>query len=153
MAFTIGSSAFSEGGTIPRKHTCDGPDLSPPLSWTGAPAGVRSFALICEDPDAPRGAWVHWVIFDLPASLTGLPEGVPAAAEPPVGGRQGKNDFGGMGYGGPCCPRGTTHRYFFRLYALDATLGLKAGATKADVLKAMEGRILAEAQLMGRYGR
>jgi Raf kinase inhibitor-like YbhB/YbcL family protein len=153
MSFELSSAAFQEGKTIPRKHTCDGPDLSPPLSWTAPPEGTRSLALICDDPDAPRGTWVHWVIFDLPADLGGLPEGISTEAEPPVGGRQGRTDFGRLGYGGPCPPRGPAHRYYFRLYALDAALGLPAGATKAQVLQAMAGRVVAEAGLMGRYGR
>jgi Raf kinase inhibitor-like YbhB/YbcL family protein len=152
MSFTLTSSAFDEGGAIPKKYTCDGADVSPPLSWAAPPGGTQSFALVSDDPDAPVGTWVHWVIFNLPAGLDGLPEGVPADAEPSLGGRQGKNDFGRLGYGGPCPPRGT-HRYYFKLYALDATLGLPAGATKAGLLEAMAGHVLAEAQLMGRYSR
>jgi hypothetical protein len=153
MAFTIESTAFAEGGSIPKKHTCDGQDVSPPLAWSGAPAGTKSFALICDDPDAPAGTWVHWVIYDLPASLSSLPEGVPRDRELKGGGRQGMSDFRRVGYGGPCPPPGKPHRYFFKLYALDAPPGLMPGVSKNDVLKSAEGHILGEAQLMGKYGR
>jgi Raf kinase inhibitor-like YbhB/YbcL family protein len=152
MALDLRSSAFSDGGRIPSKYTCDGKDTSPPLSWTGIPAGGKCLALTCDDPDAPRGLWVHWVVFDLPPSATGLPEGVPATPEISGGGRQGKNDFGKIGYGGPCPPSGT-HRYVFTLYALDSTLGLPAGATRQDLLAAMRNRALGEATLTGTYSR
>jgi Raf kinase inhibitor-like YbhB/YbcL family protein len=152
MALELRSSAFSDGGWIPSKYTCDGKDTSPPLSWTGIPAGGKSLALTCDDPDAPRGLWVHWVVVDLPPSATGLPEGVPATPEISGGGRQGKNDFGKIGYGGPCPPSGT-HRYVFTLYALDSTLGLPAGATRQDLLAAMRNRALGEATLTGTYSR
>ena len=152
MALELRSSAFSEGDRIPSKYTCDGKDTSPPLSWTGIPAGGKSLALTCDDPDAPRGLWVHWVAFDLPPSAAGLPEGVPATSEISGGGRQGKNDFGKIGYGGPCPPSGT-HRYVFTLYALDSTLGLPAGATRQDLLAAMRNRALGEATLTGTYSR
>jgi Raf kinase inhibitor-like YbhB/YbcL family protein len=147
MTIQLTSSAFKEGGNIPRRHTCDGEDLSPSLSWTGIPAGTHSLALIVDDPDAPRGDWVHWVLFDLLPDLDGLPEGVAGT------GTAGKNDFGRLGYGGPCPPRGSNHRYYFKLYALDQTLGLKPGATKVDVETAMTGHILAKGQVMGRYER
>ena len=153
MSFELSSDAFQEGKAILRKYTCDGLDLSPPLRWTAPPEATHSLALICDDPDAPRGTWVHWVIFDLPTDLGGLPEGIPTDAMPPVGGRQGRNDFGRLGYGGPCPPRGPAHRYYFKLYALDAALSLPAGVSKAQVLKAMKGHVLAEVQLMGRYSR
>ena len=152
MALELRSSAFSDGGRIPSKYTCDGKDTSPPLSWTGMPAGGKSLALTCDDPDAPRGLWVHWVVFDLPPSATGLPEGVPATPEISGGGRQGKNDFGKIGYGGPCPPSGT-HRYVFTLYALDSTLGIPAGAARQDLLAAMRNRALGEATLTGTYSR
>jgi Raf kinase inhibitor-like YbhB/YbcL family protein len=152
MALDLRSSAFSDGGRIPSKYTCDGKDTSPPLSWTGIPAAGKSLALTCDDPDAPRGLWVHWVVFDLPPSATGLPEGVPATLEISGGGRQGKNDFGKIGYGGPCPPSGT-HRYVFTLYALDSTLGLPAGAARQDLLAAMRNRALGEATLTGTYSR
>jgi hypothetical protein len=153
MSFQISTTAFSEGGTIPRKHTCDGPDLSPPLSWTGAPAAAKSFALIADDPDAPVGTWVHWVAFNVPAASRQLPEGVKKEDQLADGTLQGRNDFRKIGYGGPCPPPGSPHRYFFKLYALDTMLNLKAGATKQDVERAMPGHIVGETQLMGRYGR
>jgi len=154
MSLTLTTNAFSPGGTIPRKFTCDGPDVSPALKWTDPPAGTQSFALIADDPDAPAGTWVHWVVYDLPATARELPENVPKQEQVPSGGGvQGRNDFRKIGYGGPCPPPGPTHRYFFKLYALDTKLNLKPGATKAEVEKAMKGHALAEAQLMGKYGR
>jgi len=153
MALKVESPAFSPGGDIPRQHTCDGPDLSPPLRWSEPPAGTQSLALICDDPDAPAGTWVHWVLYRIPASARGLPEGVPKRETLADGSRQGRNDFGKVGYGGPCPPRGPKHRYFFKLYALDTVLDLPPGATKAELLKAMEGHVLAQGELMGRYGR
>ncbi len=153
MSFTLTSPAFREEDTIPRPHTGDGDDMSPSLRWTDPPAGTRSFALICDDPDAPRGTWVHWVLYNLPADARELTEGIPSEAEPPSGARQGKNDFGNIGYGGPAPPRGKPHRYYFKLYALDSMLDLPSGATKAQLLAATKGHVLAEAQLMGRYGR
>src|SRR5881409_1292852 len=112
MAFELESSAFKAGETIPRKHTCDGQDLSPPLAWTEPPAGTKSLALVCDDPDAPTGTWVHWVLWDVPPTARGLPEGVPPSAKLEDGTRQGTNDFKKSGYGGPCPPRGAPHRYF-----------------------------------------
>ena len=153
MAFELTSSALSAGGDIQRKFTCDGPDVSPPLSWGEPPAGTQSISLIMDDPDAPAGTWVHWVLYDLPATTRELPEGVPKEQELKNGARQGHNDFGRIGYGGPCPPPGRPHRYLFKLYALDAKTNLKAGATKADLEKAMRGHILAQAELMGRYKR
>ena len=148
----IKSSAFGSGEMIPAKYTCDGADFSPPLEWSGSPAGTRSFALICDDPDAPMGTWVHWVIYDIPPSATMLAEGITREKDLPGGGTQGINDFRKIGYGGPC-PPGGTHRYFFKLYALDSELGLKPGVTKDQLLKAMRGHILGEAQIMGTYKR
>jgi Raf kinase inhibitor-like YbhB/YbcL family protein len=147
------STAFSEGAAIPAKYTGDGQDISPPLHWDGAPEATKSFALVCDDPDAPRGTWVHWVVWNLPADQHELSEGVPTTPDLPSGARQGKNDFGKVGYGGPAPPRGKPHRYFFRVYALDRTLDLPAGATKAQLEQAMKGHILASGQLMGLYGR
>lgn len=147
------SSAFQEGTTIPKKHTADGADVSPPLTWQGAPQTTKSFALICDDPDAPRGTWVHWVLFNLPADKNESPEGVPTTATLAGGARQGKNDFGKLGYGGPSPPKGKPHRYFFKIYALGAVFDLKEGASKAQLEKAMAGHILAQGQLMGTYGR
>ena len=148
----IKSSAFGSGEMIPVKYTCDGADFSPPLEWTAGPAGTKSFALICDDPDAPMGTWVHWVIYDIPPTTLMLAEGITREKELPGGGTQGINDFRKIGYGGPC-PPGGTHRYFFRLYALDTVLGLKPGITRDQLLKAMKGHILAEAQTMGTYKR
>src|SRR6266540_1402431 len=128
MAFSLTSTAFTDGAAIPVKYTCDGADVSPPLAWSGAPAGTKSFALICDDPDAPRGTWVHWVLFNLPAQEKELAEGTPTSARLPNSARQGKNDFGNIGYGGPAPPKGKPHRYFFKLYALDQTLDLPEGA-------------------------
>jgi Raf kinase inhibitor-like YbhB/YbcL family protein len=147
------SSAFSAGETIPNKFTYDGPDVSPQLKWNAPPSGTQSLALIMDDPDAPVGTWVHWVLYDLPANTQELPEGVAKQEQLSSGARQGRNDFGKIGYGGPCPPPSKPHRYFFKLYALDAKLGLKAGATKANVELAMKGHILAQAELMGTYGR
>ena len=154
MAFTLTSTAFGDGAAIPIKHTCDGVDVSPPLAWSGAPAGTRSFALIADDPDAPAGSWVHWVVYKLPAAVSELPENVAKVESLDLGGaRQGRNDFRRPGYGGPCPPPGPAHRYFFTLYALDAPLALKAGALRKDVETAMEGHVLGSAQLMGTYAR
>ena len=150
MTIQLKSSAFAEGGLIPSRYTCDGGDLSPPLSWSGIPEGTQRLALICDDPDAPRGTWVHWVAYDIPATLRELPEGVAPTPALAGGGSQGKSSFGRSGYGGPCPPSGT-HRYFFRLYALDAPLGLPPGATKEELLRAMSGHLLGEGVLMGRY--
>jgi hypothetical protein len=147
------SPAFAQGQPIPKKYTCEGPDLSPPLKWSSAPEGTKSFALICDDPDAPVGTWVHWVIYNIPASATELQEGVPKAETVLGGAKQGMNDFKRIGYGGPCPPPGNPHRYFFKLYALDTELNLKTGATKGDLVEAMQGHILAEAQLVGTYKR
>ncbi len=152
MAMRIESPAFSDGGAIPKQHTCDGTDSSPALAWSGVPAGAKSLALICDDPDAPAGVWVHWVLFDLPPGAAGVPEKVAATPKLAGGGIQGKNDFGKIGYGGPCPPSGT-HRYQFKLYALDAYVALAPGATKAQLLTAMKGHVLAEAKLTGKYAR
>ena len=152
MAFTLQSSAFQNGGSIPKKFTCEAADVSPELTWSGAPEKTQSFALIADDPDAPMGTWVHWVIYDLPANTAKLPEGVPMQ-EQAADAAQGKNSFGKIGYGGPCPPPGKPHRYFFKLYALDSKLNLKPGARKPEVEAAMKGHVLAQAELMGKYGR
>lgn len=153
MTLKLLSTAFQHGETIPRPYTGDGADHSPPLNWTEPPAGTKSLALICEDPDAPRGIWVHWVLFNLPAEIRELAAGVPASKSLPHGARHGKNDFGDLGYGGPAPPRGKPHRYFFRLYALDTVLDLPPGATRAQLLEAMQGHVLGEGELLGKYGR
>lgn len=152
MDIKITSTAFPDNGKIPVQYTCDGDNVSPPLSWSGVPANAKSLALICDDPDAPAKTWVHWVIFNIPPTAAGLPENVPPKDELPDKTRQGTNDFRKIGYGGPCPPRGT-HRYFFKLYALGAVLTLPAGATKNGLLAAMEGAILAQGRLMGTYRR
>ena len=153
MSIQITSTAFSEGQPIPQKYTCQGSDFSPPLVWTNTPPNTKSFALIVDDPDAPAGIWVHWVLYDLPATATGLAENTPKSEQLPDGAKQGLNSGSRLGYGSPCPPSGKPHRYFFKLYALDAPLNLKPGATKKDLLKAMEGHVLAEGQLMGTYQR
>jgi Raf kinase inhibitor-like YbhB/YbcL family protein len=152
-AFELQSSAFSPGGEIPAKYTCDGADVSPTLRWTDPPAGTKGFALITDDPDAPGGTWVHWVLYDIPSTARELPEAVPARETIAGIGRPGANDFKRVGYGGPCPPGGPAHRYIFRLYALDVQSILPSGQGKADLLKAMEGHVLGQAELMGRYQR
>lgn len=152
MAFEIKSNAFSANSTIPSKFTCDGSDVSPPLSWKDAPAGTKSFALISDDPDAPMGTWVHWVMWNIPAVATSLKEGMEKSASLSDGTKQGISDFKRPGYGGPCPPSGT-HRYFFKLYALDTTLDLPANATKAQLESAMKGHILGQTQIIGTYSR
>jgi len=147
------SSTFSEGGTIPARYTCDSENVSPPLKWSGAPSGTKSFALIVDDPDAPAGTWVHWVLYDLPATATELAEGTPKSQYIPGGAKQGLNDFKHLGYGGPCPPHGKAHRYFFKLYALDRVIELKPGATKKELEAAMGKYKLGEGQLIGTYKR
>ena len=149
----ISSPAFADGARIPQKHTADGPDVSPPLAWTNAPEGTAAFALICDDPDAPVGTWVHWVIYNIPPDAGGLAGSAPAQAELDSGALQGTNDFNRIGYGGPAPPAGKPHRYFFKLYALDAPVRLSSGATKAQLLDAVQGHILAEAECVGTYQR
>ena len=144
------SAAFKDGQQIPGPYTCDGVNISPPLEWSGVPKTATTVAIIVDDPDAPSGTFVHWVLYNLPAENIGLVENVPASENLKAGGFHGKNDFGKFGYGGPCPPSGT-HRYFFKIYALDSELSLKAGATKAELMKAMEGHIVLEGQLMGTY--
>jgi hypothetical protein len=153
MTMKMTSPAVANGRPIPDKYTCTGSNVSPPLKWDNAPAGVKSFALIADDPDAPVGTWVHWVLYNLPPATMFLGENLPSSPELPDGSKQGVNDFGQPGYGGPCPPPGRPHRYFFKIYALDAMLHLKSGATKKDLLKAMDGHVLAQGQLMGTYQR
>jgi Raf kinase inhibitor-like YbhB/YbcL family protein len=148
MDIQLISGAFEDGKPIPAQYTCQGKNVSPPLAWSSAPAGAKSFALILDDPDAPRGTWVHWVLYNLPADTIGLPEGIKVDSRLPGNALQGRNDYKRNDYGGPCPPSGT-HRYYFKLYALDTLLNLKAGATKDEVLRAMEGHVLARGQLMG----
>jgi Raf kinase inhibitor-like YbhB/YbcL family protein len=154
MALTVLSSAFQEGSEIPARYTCEGQDVSPALTWEEPPAEAQSFALIMDDPDAPGGVFTHWVLFNLPADSRGLSEAVPAQPQLPDGSLQGKNDFGRIGYGGPCPPPGRPHRYQFTLYALDQPLvDLKAGASKKQVIDAMQGHILVQGRLTGTYQR
>ena len=153
MVWSLSSSAFREGAQIPSQYTCEGADSSPPLSWTDPPAGTKSLALILDDPDAPMGTWVHWVAYNLPANLRALPEHVPTDAKLADATLQGLNDFGRTGYGGPCPPPGSSHRYVFKLYALDAPLTLAPRATKAQLEQEINHHRLAQAQLIGRYQR
>jgi len=149
MALRLTSTAFEANGKIPRRHTCDGADASPPLAWTGVPDGTHSLALLVEDPDARRGTWVHWLVYDIPPGAGEIPEGGPL----PDGAREGRTDFGEPGYGGPCPPPGPPHRYVFRLFALDADMGLPDGASRADLLREISGHVLDQAELTGTYGR
>jgi len=151
MMLDLSSPAFREGSKIPAKYSCQGQDVSPALCWGEPPQGTRSFALIMDDLDAPGGVFTHWVFFNVPLDTRDLPEAVPAQAQLPDGSLQGKNDFGGTGYGGPCPPPGPAHRYQFTLYVLDQMLDLKAGVTKEQLLDAMRGHILAQGQLTGTY--
>ena len=153
MAFRIESPAFEAQGEIPQKYTCDGTDVSPPLLWKSAPEGTKSFALISDDPDAPIGTWVHWVIYDIPPEAQELQEAVPKTERLANGAKQGLTDAQRVGYGGPCPPPGKPHRYFFKLYALDTLLYLPPKATKADLLMAMNGHVLAQAEVVGHYQR
>jgi Raf kinase inhibitor-like YbhB/YbcL family protein len=147
------SSDFRHGEPIPPRHTCDAENRSPALVWTGVPVETRSFALICDDPDAPRGTWVHWVLYNLPAEAVELGTGVPPKPELPSGARHGLNDFRDLGYGGPCPPPGKPHRYFFRLHALDTMINLAPGVTRADLEGAIAGHVLGTGTLMGTYER
>jgi Raf kinase inhibitor-like YbhB/YbcL family protein len=153
MKIQLTSAAFTAGQPIPVKYTADALDISPPLVWSNAPAGTKSFALIADDPDAPVGTWVHWVLYDLPPATTSLAEDTLKVPQLRNGAKQGLNDFRKTGYGGPAPPPGKAHRYYFKLYALNAMTGLAPGATKADLLKAMDGYVLGEGQLMGTYQR
>ncbi len=148
VALGLSSPSFDAGRPIPRRFTCEGANVAPELSWEGSPPGTRSFALVVEDPDAPGGTFIHWVVYDLPADARALREGTL-----PAGARQGRNDFGKTRYGGPCPPPGPAHRYHFRLYALDRTLDVAAGATADELRRAMSGHVLAEGQLIGTFGR
>jgi Raf kinase inhibitor-like YbhB/YbcL family protein len=150
MSFQLLSNSFAEGGWIPELHSCKGADLSPSLEWSGEPGDVRSFALVIEDPDAPSGTFCHWLVYDIPPDVHNLAQGL----KPGSVGVSGTNDFGRTGYGGPCPPKGSAHRYYFRLYALDInTLGLRHGVDRRELLQAVNGHILAETQCMGRFQR
>lgn len=149
----ITSPAFSDGASIPARFTCQGENLSPQLDWSGVPSGARSLALVVSDPDAPGGTFIHWVLYNLPPQTSGLPEGVPASERLSSGAAQGRNDFGRIGYGGPCPPPGKPHRYIFTLYALDLAPDLPAGLNAARLNSLMRGHILAQASLTGLYQR
>ena len=150
MSFRVTVKGFDEGGAVPKRFTCDGEDTSPGLEWSGEPGGTQSFALIVDDPDAPAGTWTHWLLWDIPAHVHALPEGF----RPGTTGSSGKNDFGKPGYGGPCPPKGSPHRYYFTLYAVDRpALGVPRDARRGDLDKALNGRVIGKTQFMGRYGR
>jgi hypothetical protein len=151
-ALTVTSPAFADGGLIPVKYTCDGRDISPELRFSGVPAGAASLAILCDDPDAPVGDWVHWLVFNIPPGAQTLAEGVSLGDLHAEGATPGANGWGKLTYGGPC-PPGGTHRYFFKVYALSGKLDLPAGANKARFLEAIRGHVLAEGHLMGRYAR
>jgi Raf kinase inhibitor-like YbhB/YbcL family protein len=153
VTFTLASTAFASGAAIPDEYTCRGADVSPLLSWTDSPPGTTSFALIVDDPDAPAGTWVHWVIWNIPHTTQLMPKNVMKSGTLPDGSAQGRNDFGSIGYNGPCPPPGKTHRYFFRLYALDAKLALQPGATRQQLEAAMKGHVIGKAEHMGTYRR
>ena len=152
-AMQVNSKMISPGGEFPKRETCDGQNTSPQLGWSGAPPATKSFALILDDPDAPGGTFTHWVVWNLPAGTHELPENLPKTAELAEGARQGRNDFGKVGYGGPCPPPGKPHRYFFRVFALDNAPAIKPGAGRGELERALQGHILAHGELMGRYGR
>ncbi len=149
----LSTNSFTPGGTIPKTFTCSGTDESPELNWSAVPAEAKSLALIVDDPDAPLGTWNHWLLYDIPPSIRDLPENQPRTAQLASGALQGKNDFGKVGYNGPCPPPGKPHRYFFRLFALDAKLNLKAGADRRTLDRAMHGHVIAEGEVMGTFGR
>jgi len=153
LAFTLTSSAFAPGAAIPAQYSCKGADTSPPLEWSGVPANTATFAIIMDDPDAPGGTWVHWLIWNFPPGGNGMSEGTPRFERFDDGGRQGRNSFHKIGYYGPCPPAGATHRYSFRLYALDAKLDLAAGASRSQLDAAMKGHVLAETEYMGTFHR
>ena len=153
MTLEIKSTAFSEGQPIPTKYTCDGDDVSPALTWNAGPQGTVSYALVCDDPDAPAGTWIHWVAYAIPADTTLLAEGVPKTDTLPSGIIQGKSSFNRIGYGGPCPPPGSPHRYFFRIYALDVDMKTTPGLTRDQLTAKMAGHLLAQGQIMGTYKR
>jgi len=152
MTLSLTSNAFAAGQNIPSKYSCLGREISPDLEWTGAPAGTKSFAMIVDDPDAPAGTWVHWIIYNIPAATNSLPEAMPAGSQLSDGSLQGRNSSGNFGYNGPCPPSGT-HRYFFKLFALDSLLDLSSGANGDQLLKAMKGHIVAQGELMGTFSK
>ena len=152
MTFTLKSNAFEYGGMIPKDFTCQGENISPSLNWDGVHKNTKTFALICEDPDAPGGTWIHWVIYNIPGDKKSLQKDFPRTKLLDDGTKQGTNDFGRIGYGGPCPPHGI-HSYIFKLYALDSALNLQAGVNNLDVMSAMQNHILEKCELMGKYGK
>lgn len=152
MEINFFSPSFKKGETIPKMFTCDDADISPKLVWSNLPQGTKSVSIICDDPDAPMGTWVHWVIYNIPATVSELSENQPRSEKLPNGAFQGRNSWGKIGYGGPCPPSGT-HRYFFKLYALDTLLELKPGATKDELIKSIKGHILGQTEFYGKYSR
>lgn len=153
MKLQVSTNAFQPGTEIPQKFTCSGEDLSPEISWTDLPEGTQSVAVIVDDPDAPVGTWTHWMVYDLPPSIQKLAQERPRTASLDDGGLQGKNDFGNLGYNGPCPPPGKPHRYFFKVYALDQKLEIPAGATRKALDEALKGHVLAEGEVMGTFAR
>lgn len=154
LALDLESNDIIHNGKISSRYTCDGANYSPSLSWSDVPDRTQSFVLICDDPDAPAGTWVHWVIFNIPRKVRSLPEDVPRVKKlKNIGALQGINDFGKIGYGGPCPPSGEKHRYFFKLYAVKNVLYLEPGATKQEVLDAIEGKVIEKSQIIGTYQR
>ena len=150
---TVSSAAFAGDGTIPVRHSGLGEDASPPLAWSRPPGRTKALVVLCEDPDAKAGTWLHWLIYDIPASENGLPQGIPRTEAAAGGARQGRNSFGRLGWNGPCPPAGEEHRYVFRLFAVSKLLGLQPGAGREEALEAMKGWILARAELTGRFRR
>lgn len=153
FALDIESDAFKHGGYIPDRYSCDAQDFSPALSWNEVPQGTKSFALICDDPDAPFKVWVHWLVFNIPAEIRKLKENITNEEMSSLGVVEGTNDFGTLGYRGPCPPQGRRHRYFFKLYALDTNLSLEETATKSELIEAMQGHIIAESKIVASYQR
>lgn len=152
MSFELTSTGFSEGERIPKRYTCDGDDISPPLSWSGMPDDTVSLVLIMDDPDASVGTWDHWIVFNIPPTSSGFSEDYPSVSELPEGARHGINSWQRIGFGGPC-PPGGMHRYYFKLYALDCRLDLEAGSPSSAVVRAMEGHVISQTHLMGTYSR
>ncbi len=153
FALNLTSSVFENGGYIPDRYTCDGKNYSPPLTWNQVPKGTKSFVLIVDDPDAPVGTWVHWIVYSVPSDLKGLEENIDKEKLNSSGAKAGKNDFGRIGYGGPCPPSGQTHKYLFKLYALDQDITIEEGATKSEIINQIQGRIISETKLIGFYQR
>jgi Raf kinase inhibitor-like YbhB/YbcL family protein len=153
MSITLRSRAFQAGKRIPDRYTCEAENISPPLEWGPIPEGTESFVLVCDDPDAPRGVFSHWILYDIPKHTTEMPSAIAKQERPDTMGTHGRNDFGSTYYQGPCPPPGSTHRYYYRLYAIDTVLHMPPGASRSQILKAIDGHILDQAELMGKYSR